>query len=774
MSVVKETFLFTPPSIANCSLWLDGSDTSTLTRSGATVTAWRDKTTNGNNIATSGTVTYSPDNKYVITDGTSSFFTVPVNAKKSVNPNFNVFMVYKWLGQAAGTNQTLWGNDLGGGWNRFQVLSFPGDASLAYGLTYTSVSPYVVTVSNLNTANTIIYSAQYSLNVSNGSFAYVNGTLSATLTEGAASSETTSTQTYFGQLGSSQFYANVGFNEILIYTGQMTTYQRQQVEGYFAWKWGLQGNLPSSHPFKNYRPVDGLTATIPSSYTNPKKAVNFDQFLPTQIAGCQLWLDASDTVNTRFSGSTLVEWKDKSLTGKTLTITGTLTRTSNGRNGLQTLTTNGGYVTTSLSSAIGNGNYALIAVWYQSDAGTNSVMGVGINTIGNGAGIGVSGLVGDFYKYNFYQFGVGESSYQIYGPTFLIQEGIRVGGTNVVYINGNAGGNATNTLNLTNTTVTVGAGTSFTINGQICEAILYVGTLTAAQRQQIEGYLAWKWGLTNDLPIDHPYRVPIVPFLPAPIPRKQTLKYFSPFTITGAAVACWMDTIDTSSLTLNSANRASVWRDKSTNRYSMVPLTGNTGALYEKSFNGNLPCLVASGSNIMGNTRTVAATTVQGATGITYFLVGQFTSGFGLVQFEQTGVGGTRIVDIESTGTNIRVDYNSTATLTSFAFNVPFLFSVSYNTSAGALYYYYNGGSRNSVSLSVASLAYSSGWGFFGQNSGTNGDYPSSGKIAEFLNYDGALTDPQIRAIEGYLAWKWRLQANLPSTHPYKLFPPSP
>lgn len=27
------------------------------------------------------------------------------------------------------------------------------------------------------------------------------------------------------------------------------------VEGYLAWKWGLQGNLPAGHPYKNYKPV---------------------------------------------------------------------------------------------------------------------------------------------------------------------------------------------------------------------------------------------------------------------------------------------------------------------------------------------------------------------------------------------------------------------------------------------------------------------------------------------------------------------------------------
>ena len=39
-------------------------------------------------------------------------------------------------------------------------------------------------------------------------------------------------------------------NEFLLVPRSLTILQRQQMEGYLAWKWGLQGNLPSTHPFK--------------------------------------------------------------------------------------------------------------------------------------------------------------------------------------------------------------------------------------------------------------------------------------------------------------------------------------------------------------------------------------------------------------------------------------------------------------------------------------------------------------------------------------------
>jgi hypothetical protein len=51
------------------------------------------------------------------------------------------------------------------------------------------------------------------------------------------------------------FFLNGVIGEILVYLGTMTTVQRQQVEGYLAWKWGIQSNLPSStHAYTTFKP----------------------------------------------------------------------------------------------------------------------------------------------------------------------------------------------------------------------------------------------------------------------------------------------------------------------------------------------------------------------------------------------------------------------------------------------------------------------------------------------------------------------------------------
>lgn len=36
---------------------------------------------------------------------------------------------------------------------------------------------------------------------------------------------------------------------------QLSTANRQRLEGYLAWKWALEANLPAGHPFKNTPPT---------------------------------------------------------------------------------------------------------------------------------------------------------------------------------------------------------------------------------------------------------------------------------------------------------------------------------------------------------------------------------------------------------------------------------------------------------------------------------------------------------------------------------------
>jgi hypothetical protein len=55
--------------------------------------------------------------------------------------------------------------------------------------------------------------------------------------------------------------------EVVIFTNDGTSETRQIVEGYLAHKWGLQGNLPSGHPYKNSPPLAPSVAATGGTIT---------------------------------------------------------------------------------------------------------------------------------------------------------------------------------------------------------------------------------------------------------------------------------------------------------------------------------------------------------------------------------------------------------------------------------------------------------------------------------------------------------------------------
>jgi hypothetical protein len=60
------------------------------------------------------------------------------------------------------------------------------------------------------------------------------------------------------RMGSSPFDWDLA--EIIIYSRELNTSERQQVEGYLAWKWGLQSSVVLKHPYANYiSPSGGAT-----------------------------------------------------------------------------------------------------------------------------------------------------------------------------------------------------------------------------------------------------------------------------------------------------------------------------------------------------------------------------------------------------------------------------------------------------------------------------------------------------------------------------------
>ena len=294
--------------------------------------------------------------------------------------------------------------------------------------------------------------------------------------------------------------------EIIVYNSILSISQRQQVESYLAQKWGIGSSLPVAHP--------GLTSTVyQSSYlktagvkTNIARMVPFyTGFTPRQIGGLALWLDAADSSTISFSsGSNVSTWSDKSGNGRNATVyAGTPTYTS----------------------ALGmtfNGSSSLQITYTASPILESMFVIVKFNSV-SGQGDILSGIASGQREYLMY---VPYSPGTIYlgrhstGPSGAINGGTVTTGSN--YLLGYVFNGTGNTISFFQSGNTITSGTpQFTysaggtisligsyngggyLQGQIYEMIIYSTALSITERQQVESYLAQKWGLASSLPAGH-------------------------------------------------------------------------------------------------------------------------------------------------------------------------------------------------------------------------------------------------------------------------------
>lgn len=254
------------PSALGTSLlmWLDVEDSSTIVLNGSTVSQWSDKSGN-NNHATQATAASQPAYNATYSSpatppkGTS----VPAIVTSVANQNFVTPI----------TLNTLSGYTMIAVMARTGNLS-PGVASLLAGTSnVTSATPTKLQwrtgtndaqfIHQATSALTSTATAAFSTNLFgiagtswNGSIA--NASMNGTLAANSASPFTSgfdNTPLYlFGVGTTSRGFIGATLEFVMTRTA-LATSERQQLEGYLAWKWGLQANLPVSHPYYNLPPT---------------------------------------------------------------------------------------------------------------------------------------------------------------------------------------------------------------------------------------------------------------------------------------------------------------------------------------------------------------------------------------------------------------------------------------------------------------------------------------------------------------------------------------
>lgn len=249
---------------------------------------------------------------------------------------------------------------------------------------------------------------------------------------------------------------------------------------------------------------------------------------PSQIT-LALWLDASDSGTITLNGSKVSQWSDKS---------------GNNRHATQAVGANQpGYSTTAFNS-----KPALtwpvvtpaqtVSVWLDTPAfsaadGSRRFASFLVGRLQTGLAI-VRRMMQSRTDYQFYYIGTNMdaatlafvagvaalpsnfiSSAAINSPflaTILFGTDELSANQHRLTLNGGAVGPANNSGNnggLSTGGFRIGADSplgDYSWGGEICEVIHIAGTITAANREKVEGYLAWKWGLQGSLPAGHPYK----------------------------------------------------------------------------------------------------------------------------------------------------------------------------------------------------------------------------------------------------------------------------
>lgn len=230
-----------PLQFSGCQLWLDADDPNgngSMPASNSVITTWYDKSGSNNHITGFNSPRWFPSPSRM-SNASSAYF----SGANPTSYNMIAFFVYFNNNSPDGCAPTYTANDPAN-------TDATGIFANCGGTTYVQTSGGWATQSaTITAASSNILSLQYSsASNTNNVQVYFNGTLNFT----TSSSPFTRTSFTLGRrMGN---YMTGNFYEALFYNTIPTTLDRQKIEGYLAWKWNLQGNLPANHPYKNSEP----------------------------------------------------------------------------------------------------------------------------------------------------------------------------------------------------------------------------------------------------------------------------------------------------------------------------------------------------------------------------------------------------------------------------------------------------------------------------------------------------------------------------------------
>jgi hypothetical protein len=465
---------FNPLDISGLATWFDAADVRRMTLSGSNVNSWGDKANTDNSmnfVGTAGTlVSNSTNYPCVRFSGTSVYQSTLSNLTRanyfSDTSTCTTFAVVN-TSSSSGVNGLFW-NFVSTTNTANRVAFFTNPPSTLFWDAGGIASPRQTGLTLVTNSMRIYMFQRAGITLNFRQFGALTTTTFATNTPTIANEQYRITMSEGGAAWTGDIH------EILWYNRALPDTDIWQIENYFADKWGLRASLTSNSPMRFYEPLSPA-------------------FNPTLLPGCTLWLDAADPARITLSGSSVTTWGDKSGNGTNAT----------------TLSSNPTY---SSDSVVYNGAQGLATTLPSSNAESGFIVASFTNvTNGN------SMLCGPTF---------GGRQFRVQGGTI---QTVRQGVANVLTSGSALANNTQYLLEYTNNATTLthflngstyasGAAQAYntavatnigglaeSMVGSLREVVIFNRAVTLQERQQMEGYLARKWGLVGSLPANHPY-----------------------------------------------------------------------------------------------------------------------------------------------------------------------------------------------------------------------------------------------------------------------------
>jgi hypothetical protein len=764
-----------------------------MTLSGSNVTQWNDKSGNGKHATAAGTPTYLSSGGIQLNGSTDYFSNTNFAYNLSTR---SIFVVVKINTYAINTGIVVFipSPSSGSDWETTTAMTIEtvSNSFRAYGNTGGYDSFTSATLTNVNLFND-------NMNGRSGSsflFGTQSTAVTASYTAGTTSGYVVGGRWISGAVVSGARLSGIIY-EVVMYTGPVTSTQRQQVEGYLAHKWGLRTRLPAPHPYQ---------------YS-----------LPAMTSGFTPLTFASDTPTT--SGvATIATFL--TTTDQTMTYTGTLSSLSVFTGGTGVMA--GNFISKRASaiapSAVSGRWYSILVdgslqkvVQFQltltGSSLTVKALSAGyLNASGNILSVSNSGSTNDTYYASYTSMSIatidggasGGDGYGVRALSMIFGTDARTipmcrlwldaGDQSTVSPSGSV---TTASLNQYVTTVdqpmtytgtlssvgdftggTVGMGGAFitppfpataTLTPSATSGQWYAFIIDGSFQKVVKFQLTLSGTTLTVKALSAGYSGNTSIYLSTTKASGTNDTNYNSFTSMTIATSASADGYGIATLSMN-AIFSFQWRDKTTT----IPFTGRLGVAYGSTRLNGLNTISFTGNSTTLENRNFLFPNTQ----CTIYVVSYLNSG---------GSGSQQLVN----GV-----INTTLSSADFSGGVPKNLYIGASDGNIATYVG-NGDSWNDSTANSPTTSLASAWSIMGMtiNSSVLTPYINgiamttktgttqaflglslesswNGHLAELLIFSAVHSTNQRQQVEGYLAWKWGLLNNLPTNHPYRLIKP--